>query len=675
MEYKFTIQKSENDCGIAVSTTLINYYHNKNFGIEEIKFDNSLNDEMLSLYDMEKLLNNYHIEFTSYKCDYEEFKNLDITNPLVLNTLNKEGNEHFIIIYKKRKNLFLVADSNLKDLTWVSEKDFKSIYQGFLSITKKIEEVKFKTKSIFNWFTFINKFKTEVLMLFLISIILNVLILITNNFLKIYMENVAIKENQSIKFLFLIFLIVFIIQNAVSYFINKIVFNIKSKVSKTIFLFYKKKLINLEIEKFNSNSKEEWMKKLEHINLLSEFIVKSTISFPLGLILFLMSSLFLILISPLILTIVIIQNIISISISIFLFYLLKEYKIKKERKLINFSYSYREILDGFEEIKYKNIEDEIKSVNYKNFNATLKETKHIFNLNNKAELFFSLLNKFFFYLIFYISIIYINQSKFTVPDLLFYTSISFYINIFFNQLTNFILDLQEIIIADKSLSFIFANSENKDSSIIVKEIKTIEAKNLYSYKSDKCALNNFNFIFNKNTFIYGKSGSGKTTLLKILSGHYKKYEGTLLINENINTNKVDIKSYRERNIYLGQYDYLFNGTVWNNIQQFKNKTDLKIVEDFKILEILERNNIDLNKKIYDNGANLSKGQRQIINFLSLFFTSKDLYLIDEPLSNVDKHTAYYLFKLFMEQKKNSLIIMCDHDIAYSRYFENRVEVI
>ncbi len=675
LEYKFSIQKSENDCGIAVSTMLINYYHSKNFGIKEVKFDNSLSDDMLSLYDMEQLLNNYNIEMTSYACNYEEFKTIEITNPIILNVLNKEKNEHFIIIYKKRKNNYLVADSNLKDLKWLSEEELEHSYQGFLSLTKPYNKIKFKSKTILNWFTFIKQFKIEIFMLFLISILLNLLILITNNFLKIYMDNIAIKNNQGMKILFLIFLFVFIIQVSISYFINKIIFSIKTKVSKNIFVLFKNKMINLDIEKFNSNSKEEWLKKLEYINLLSDFIVKSSISFPLGLTLFLMSSIFLILISPLILTLVLIQNTISVFLSVLLFFILKEYKIKKERELINFSYSYREILDGFEEIKYKNIEEEIKSINYKNFNSSVKQSKNIFNLNNKAELIFSLLNKIFFYLIFYISIIYINQNKFSVADLLFYTSISFYINIFFNQLTSYIVDMQEIIIADKSLNFIFLTEKIENDYIDIKEIKAIEAKSLYSYKSDKCALNNFSFKFDKNTFVHGRSGSGKTTLLKILSGHFKKYEGEVLLNNTVNTNKINIKTYQKKNIYLGQYDYLFKGTVWNNIQQFKNKINLDILENFKIIEILERNNIDINKKIYDNGINLSKGQRQIINFLSLFFTNKDLYLIDEPLSNVDKHTAYYLFKLFMELKKSSLIIMCDHDIAYSKYFESRVEVI
>ncbi|WP_157806956.1 ATP-binding cassette domain-containing protein [Spiroplasma floricola] len=675
MNYKFLKQKGENDCGIAISSMLINYYHNKDFGIEEIKFENSLNDEMLSLYDIENLLTKYKIEFVSYTCNFNELLEIDITNPIVLNVLNDNDLDHFIIVYKKRKNEFLIADPNLNDLKWVSCDEIKKIYQGYLSTTKVFDKVNFKNKSLLNWFTFLKKFKLEISLLFIVSILLNVLILISNNFIKIYMDNINLKNNKTMQLIFLTFALIFVVQTITSYFINKIIFTIKNKVTKDIFCFYKTKLVDLNIEKFNSFSKEEWIKKLSYINSMSDFISQCTISLPLGLTLFLMSSLFLLLISPFILTLVLVQNLISVCLSIVCFYFMKELKLRKERKIIEFFLGYRQLLDGFEEIKYKNIELEIKTENYKNYLSTIKETKNIFNLDSKTQVLFSLTNKLFFYLIFYISIIYINQEKYSLPDLLFYTAVSSYINIFFSNIESFILNIQETLIADKSLNFIFNSKDNNIEYKKINKIENITAKNLYKYKSDSCLLKDFNFEFDKNTFIHGKSGSGKTTLLKLLSGHYEKYEGELIVNHNINFNNLDKNSFLSKTIYLGQYDYLFNGTVWQNIQQFKNKVDFQILQDFHLIEILERNNIDLTKRIYDNGYNLSKGQRQIINFIALFFTNKDLYLIDEPLSNVDKHTAYFLFKTFMEYKKSSLIIMCDHDLAYSNFFEKRVEVI
>jgi len=87
------------------------------------------------------------------------------------------------------------------------------------------------------------------------------------------------------------------------------------------------------------------------------------------------------------------------------------------------------------------------------------------------------------------------------------------------------------------------------------------------------------------------------------------------------------------------------------------------------LQILESHNIDIHKTIVDNGSNLSKGQRQMINFLSLFFVEKEVYLIDEPLSNVDRKTARVLLEKFIESKKNSLIIMTDHNLDYQNLFE------
>ncbi|WP_041618299.1 ATP-binding cassette domain-containing protein [Spiroplasma diminutum] len=676
MEYKFLTQKSENDCGIAVSTMLINYFHNKNFGIEEIKFNNSLNDEMLSLYDIEKILYKYKIEISSYLCSFEEFEQMQITDPIVLNVLNTNQLEHFIIVYKRRKDNYLIADPNNNDLIWINKDELKRAYQGYLAISKFIEKIDFKNKTIFNWFNFMKDFKLEIFFIFLISMITNILIIISNNFLKVYMENISLNHSNTIKLIFILFISVMIVQLSISYFLNKIIYKIKMKVTNKIYKTYKNNILKLEIEKFNSVNKEEWIKKLSHINVISEFINQTIISIPLEFVLFIMASIFLLIISPFILTIVIIQNLSCFILSLFIFYLLRESKLKREREMINFSSSYRELLDGFEEIKYKRIELEMKKKNFKFFKSSMNESKKIFFISNKSDIAFILINKIFFYLIFYISYFYINKNKFSLADLLFYTSISIYINSFFSNLTSYVLDLQEIIIADKSLKLLFENEDSTNDKLkIIKEVKSIEVNNLYKYVNDNCLLNNFSFNFDKNTFIYGKSGSGKTTLLKLLSSHFNNYEGDIFINGTSEFREADLNIYREKVFYLGQYDYLFSGTVWENMQQFKNSIDLKLLDKLQILEILERNKIDLNKQITDNGNNLSKGQRQIINFISLFFIDRDLLLIDEPLSNVDKHTAYFLFKAFMEYKSNSLVIMCDHDLAYLNFFEKRVEVI
>ncbi len=323
LNYKFLKQKGQNDCAVAVSSMLINYYHNKDFGIEEIKFENSLNDEMLSLYDIENLLNKYKIEFISYTCNFNELLEIDVSNPIVLNFLNENNLDHFIIIYKKRKNEFLIADPNSNDLKWITFDEIKKIYQGYLSTTKVFDKINFKNKSLFNWFTFLKKFKLEILLLFIVSILLNILILISNNFIKIYMDNISLKNNKTMQLIFLTFILTFIVQIITSYFINKIIFKIKNKVTKNIFYFYKSKLINLNIEKFNSFSKEEWIKKLSYINSMSDFISQCTISLPLGLTLFVMSSLFLLLISPFILTLVLIQNLICVFLSLGFFYFMK----------------------------------------------------------------------------------------------------------------------------------------------------------------------------------------------------------------------------------------------------------------------------------------------------------------------------------------------------------------
>nr|WP_041618889.1 cysteine peptidase family C39 domain-containing protein [Spiroplasma taiwanense] len=410
MEYKFTKQLNNYDCGIAVCTMIINFYQNKNFNIEEIKFSNSLSDDMLSIYNIEEILQKYKIEFTSYSSSFEELTNIDFSNPLIVNTKTEDNSEHFIIIYKKRKNNFLIADPNNNDLKWITKEELKLIYQGYFGFTKRIEKIKFKSNNFLNWFFFIRGFKLAILLIFIISLLSNLFILINNNFLKIYLNNVKINILKIQQEIFIIFIIVFLFQILITYFLNKVLNNIKIKINENIFNSFKNSLIELDIENFNSISKEEWTKKLFHINVMSDFIVFICLKLPLETPLFLMCSIILTIIFSIILFIIILQNFLTLIISFFVTYLIKEYKLKMEKNILNFLYTFRELLNGFEEIKYKNIEKKISSEIDKKFNKTLDTSKKIFKLNSKSSMAITIVNKLFFFIIFFIAYILINKN-------------------------------------------------------------------------------------------------------------------------------------------------------------------------------------------------------------------------------------------------------------------------
>gem|GEM_PF-4989308 len=116
MEYKFVKQKTRTDCGIAVSTIIINFLQRTNITLEEIKYSNTIYDNELSFYNIETLLKNYKIEFKTYYAKFEEFINLEIIDPFVMNVNTKDGYDHFIVVYKKKKTKYLIADPSKNDI-------------------------------------------------------------------------------------------------------------------------------------------------------------------------------------------------------------------------------------------------------------------------------------------------------------------------------------------------------------------------------------------------------------------------------------------------------------------------------------------------------------------------------------------------------------------------------
>lgn len=85
----------------------------------------------------------------------------------------------------------------------------------------------------------------------------------------------------------------------------------------------------------------------------------------------------------------------------------------------------------------------------------------------------------------------------------------------------------------------------------------------------------------------------------------------------MNLSNIIIYCFNEKIVYLQQHDYIFSGTVWENIANFNEIKNTTLFQIEEIQAILIHSKIDLTKNVVNNGENLSRGQRQIINFINL----------------------------------------------------------
>lgn len=218
---------------------------------------------------------------------------------------------------------------------------------------------------------------------------------------------------------------------------------------------------------------------------------------------------------------------------------------------------------------------------------------------------------------------------------------------------------------------VFKDNNNKNKSMMKKIFfeKSIKLKNInFSYKKNKKrVIRDFNLFIKKNTVtgIFGHSGSGKTTLVNLITGLLKPTSGKILLD---NKNISDfIHSYQNIISYLSQDIFLMDDTILNNIT-FGEKLDLKkkkklesCLKKVGLDKILKQKN-GLYTNISEGGINLSGGQKQRVVIARSLYNDKELLILDEATSSLDKKSEQEILDLIYSLKKIKTIIIISHDL-------------
>lgn len=156
----------------------------------------------------------------------------------------------------------------------------------------------------------------------------------------------------------------------------------------------------------------------------------------------------------------------------------------------------------------------------------------------------------------------------------------------------------------------------------------------YSYPDGYLALDNVNACVNEKSFvvILGESGAGKSTLFKVISGLADPDEGSVFINGRDVTN---IKT-ASRDLTMIFQDFVLypHLTIYHNVMVGLNGFDMSEEEkDLRVKEILTE--FGLRNYLNFKPRHLSDGQKQRVCICKSLIREPSLFLMDEPLSNLD----------------------------------------
>ena len=139
----------------------------------------------------------------------------------------------------------------------------------------------------------------------------------------------------------------------------------------------------------------------------------------------------------------------------------------------------------------------------------------------------------------------------------------------------------------------------------------------------------------------GATGAGKTTITNLINRFYDIADGKIRY-DGININKIKKADLRKSLGIVLQETNLFTGTVMDNIRYGNlDATDEQCIEAARLAgahDFIKRLPEKYNTVLYNNGSNLSQGQRQLIAIARAAVADPPVMILDEATSSIDTRT-------------------------------------
>ncbi len=168
----------------------------------------------------------------------------------------------------------------------------------------------------------------------------------------------------------------------------------------------------------------------------------------------------------------------------------------------------------------------------------------------------------------------------------------------------------------------------------------------------------------EKVFISGPSGSGKSTIVK---GLMKFIDVDGIYVNGVEIHEYDNASYRNKMAYISQNLPIVHGTLEENIM-LGESGDIDILRNKKFMQKFFDLPDGLNTEIYDNGANLSGGDKQKIALARLYMRNVQVIVLDESLNAIDIASKNEILSTLFEDFSNSTIIMISHETEFAEKF-------
>ncbi len=270
----------------------------------------------------------------------------------------------------------------------------------------------------------------------------------------------------------------------------------------------------------------------------------------------------------------------------------------------------------------------------------------------------------------------VQAGTMTLGDFLMYISFTFLLAMPVIELTSVGTQITEALAGLDRIREVMAmpTEDEQDANLEpMKEIRgTISFENVeFEYDEGVPVLKGVSFMSNAGTTtaLVGSSGSGKSSILSLVLNFIQPTKGTVKI-DGMDLQTVRLRDYRRHLGVVLQDNFLFDGTILDNIRFAKPEAGIDTIKDVcKIAnadEFIEQFPDGYETVVGERGVKLSGGQRQRIAIARALLADPKILILDEATSSLDSESEALIQEGLNNLRKGRTTFVIAHRLSTIR---------
>lgn len=674
ISFKCILQNDETDCGPSCLAAIFRKYNLK-VSIATIRDIAGTDRQGTSAYGLVKVIEHFGFQQKVVEAD-KSVLTPKLLLPAIAHVVIDDTLLHYVVITKIKEDTVVVSDP-AKGIVKYKKDDFIKIWTNILILIAPTEESQRgnkKESTLSSFFRLLISQKWLLLRIFILSMILTSLGIITSFYYQVIMDNVVPSLSiQTLNYVSVITLCLFLVQIGMNFFRGILIVKLEQRIDIPIMLGYYNHALILPMKFYSMRDTGEIISRFNDASNIRDIVSEASLTIMMDTIMAIVGAVVLFNCNRLLFLISVVMLILY---GIIVFVYNKPIK-KINRKIMEMNAKvtsqFVETINGIETIKAFNQE---KNEGIKTDKLYKKFLKKVFNggilslSQQTVTMFVAVVGEL---VILWVGTACVIKGDLTLGELITFNALLGY---FINPIKNLINlqpSIQTAVVAADRLGEILDiapeyNDEQEQSDNKIRFNK-ISISNLdFRYGTRDLVLRHINLEIRRGEKIafVGESGSGKTTLAKLLVRLYEQEKGSIKLNSS-NIREFSISQIRNNISYISQNTFLFSGTIKENmLLGNSDATDDDISQVCKMCGLEEYINslpLKLNTRIEENGKNLSGGQKQRLAIARALLNNPEILIMDEATSNLDYITEKSIEKTINTFSGNMTTIIIAHRLS------------